>query len=344
METIAVKEKVGEKRKRRKDIHNPNLFETQSSSSASLPLITNSPPSSSVPIPVPVHGPIPVPVQCFHPLFTPENLFHILSDKPHFETVFQNHQQCLEKRFSSAINESDAPMEIELRLGTWNPMNGNFKVGVSKDTMQAIMESAFAWSKKNTTSVWKDWSQSRDAFYKLTNGMQIRTETSISNDLKVSIQHVWKQKLYDSDFFEANNFGGRLSFSREVNISSIYNIPLIVFPDFVRIKQRKSLFYKDPVTQDELKIDFTLSWHGKSFLEADAMQAIRNNPNFEVEFEIKSKNDLNLQNSINIERWMNFINEILYFQNPMKTWTVVQSRKIQYSEREHEDSKKKRIS
>jgi hypothetical protein len=319
------------KRKRRKDIHNESLFEPTMSTAASTEPITT---TTTTP---PVY---------FQPIFKSENLFMKLSERQHFDTMFQDNLQQVQKRFQI----SDAPLEIELRLGTWNPMNGNFKVGVSKDYMQNVMESAFAWSKKNN-GVWVDWSQSRDAFYKISNGMQIRTETSVSSDFKVNIKHIWKQKLFDSDFYENNNIGARLAYNREINISSIYNIPLIIIPDFVRLKQRKSLVWTEPSSNLQFHCDFTLSWHGKSFLEADAMQAIRNLPQYEIEFEISNvDNAQNITNTV-LEKWKQFINEILHFQSPLDSWSVVQSKKITY-EQQHistgmstavETSKKRRI-
>lgn len=295
------------RRKRRKDIFNEDLF-----SSSSSPSTSN---ENEI-------------VVFFEPKIRYENLFPKLqTNRCHFETVFMDHLLQTKKR-SSDFSVS-APLEIELRLGCWNPVSGSFKVGISKPRMEEILESAFAWSKKHADKTqWKDWMQSRDAFYKLQNGMQVRTETCVSSDFKVSIRHVWKQKMYDSDFFENDSNGGRLSFNREVNISSIYNIPLIVVPDFVRIKQRKSLVWNESPTI-QFRCDFTLSWHGKSFLEADAMQAIRNIPGYEVEFEIVSLS-LDCVTEDTLCNFKRFVDEILHVQLPLHDWNVVQSKQVHY--------------
>ena len=193
--------------------------------------------------------------------------------------------------------------ELECRFGVWKGLY--FQSGVSKAFVEKILsmfETFTQWSKVS------DWEETHDYFYSQsdTSIPMVRTTASFRTDPKtgrkrIITDHIRKYSRTKMDFqYSSINVGGghssgpspdfhydlRVCLNYEEKVSD-QELPSIVNPSSVRIKSRKSFYYKSeefPSAEPLWRFDITRSWDGVSRTEAETKQR-NGNTAFEVELE-----------------------------------------------------------
>lgn len=180
-------------------------------------------------------------------------------------------------------------IELEVRLGHWNPETGKFTAGVSRFFMEktlSLLQSFAAWDRV------VNWVEMQDFFYKDLKGQTIRTSVMYNEETQqIETRHLIKKNFEQHtiavDGSENPDIRVAVSVEQEVN-SNVVPIPEIVTPEFVRIKQRKSFIYTPPDFQEPIwRFDLTMSWCGVTKAEAEQKQRTEA-PIYEIECECLS--------------------------------------------------------
>lgn len=195
---------------------------------------------------------------------------------------------------------ANADMELEARLGRFDPLTGSFRPGVTREYMDVALQvfnACNAWA--NVTP----WNYSVDTTYvhggaqrrtSVAFGSETPTRTTLSSAKSPRIRHMVKERLvavdhvtdrpgFESDADGAEAYDVRVTLSRETAVDG--PTPVVVEPTCTRIKLRKSYFYKPVKAVSPFwRFDFTMAWTGTTSIEADRKQA-SGDTEFEVEVE-----------------------------------------------------------
>lgn len=192
--------------------------------------------------------------------------------------------------------------ELECRFGVWKGQY--FQSGVSKafvEKILAMFETFTQWSKVS------DWEETHNYFYADQDSSlpMVRTTASFQTDPKtgrkrIVTEHIRKYPRTKMDFqyLTIGGNGGIFSdgtdFHYDIRVCLNYeekvsdqDLPSIVNPSSVRIKSRKSFYYKSeefPSAEPLWRFDITRSWDGVSRSDAEMKQR-NGNTTFEVELE-----------------------------------------------------------
>lgn len=183
-------------------------------------------------------------------------------------------------------------LELEGRLGRWDEGTRRFEPGVSRYFMNralTMLTSFDGWSQVTP------WVETQDFYYKCQDGRRVRTTVGFdetSDSLKRT--HVVKTTVRKDTFLTSRSCEGdddmpdlRLSLAVEQPVSE-QSLPVMVQPQYVRIKQRKSFYYTPAgFTEAMWVFDLTLSWHGDTKSEAENNQR-SSVPKYEIECECLS--------------------------------------------------------
>jgi hypothetical protein len=176
--------------------------------------------------------------------------------------------------------------ELEARFGKWQGQH--FQSGVSKPFTEKILNmfDTFAqWSRVT------DWEETHDYYYANhadQNVPMVRTTASFRTDSKtgrkrIVTEHIRKYPRHKIDFqyvttsplvYPDFRYDLRICLNYEERVSE-QELPSIVNPSSVRIKSRKSFYYKSeefPSAEPLWKFDVTRSWNGASRTEAELKQ------------------------------------------------------------------------
>jgi hypothetical protein len=184
--------------------------------------------------------------------------------------------------------------ELECRFGTWQGQyfhNGVSRVFVEK--ILAMFETFPQWSKVT------DWEETHDYYY--SNGTDptlpmVRTTASFKTDKKMNRKYIATEHIrkYSHSKMDFQYQGSPTEFRYDVRVALNYEekvsdqeLPSIVNPSSVRIKSRKSFYYKSedfPSSDPLWRFDITRSWSGLSRSEAEIKQK-NSDTTFEVELE-----------------------------------------------------------
>lgn len=183
--------------------------------------------------------------------------------------------------------------ELECRFGVWKGQY--FQNGVSKLFVEKILsmfETFTHWGKVT------DWEETHDYFYTSHDNLpMVRTTASFRTDLKtgrkrIVTDHIRKYSRAKMDFQYSSvqppdfQYDLRVCLNYEEKVSE-QELPSIVNPSSVRIKSRKSFYYKSedfPSSEPLWRFDITRSWNGASRSEAELKQR-SGDTIFEVELE-----------------------------------------------------------
>ena len=184
--------------------------------------------------------------------------------------------------------------ELECRFGTWQGQY--FHNGVSRAFVEKILsmfETFPQWSKVT------DWEETHDYYY--SNGSDptlpmVRTTASFKTDSKTGRKHIVTEHIrkYTRSKMDFQYHGSPTEFRYDIRVGLNYEekvsdqeLPSIVNPSSVRIKSRKSFYYKSedfPSSEPLWRFDITRSWNGLSRSEAEIKQR-NGETTFEVELE-----------------------------------------------------------
>lgn len=213
---------------------------------------------------------------------------------------------------SKVPKKSEDSIELEARLGRFDRVKNAFVPGVSKEFMDSCIGIFTSWDGwaplprfKNGTekSAKHSWRHMVDTFYQVpstssSDSITIRTTTTFDGD-EPNFIHCRKDKLAYVDLVsEANEdlpsysldnvYDVRVAASKEhpIHPSALPPSVHITTPVFTRKKLRRSFFYK-PLGASKAfwRFDFTISWEGKTLIEADRNQAEDKNTRYEIEVE-----------------------------------------------------------
>lgn len=198
--------------------------------------------------------------------------------------------------------------ELEARFG--KRLGQHFQTGVSKQFTEKILcmfESFPNWAKIS------DWEETHDYYYispnQLANLPLVRTTVIFQNNPQngkknIVTEHIRKYSKHKIDLvytsFHAPQKGGifptpysndsqydlRVCLNYEEKVPD-QELPSIINPNSVRIKSRKSYYYKSeeyPSSEPIWKFDITRSWTGHSKSEAEMKQK-NGETNYEIELE-----------------------------------------------------------
>lgn len=165
---------------------------------------------------------------------------------------------------STFLKQIKATTEAELRLG--KASNSSFNAFVDEsDFLQLLsfLKSFSQWEKETP------FERSIDYFFKWGDRTIRSSVTTLHNQLK--IDHVYKDTTA-SLILRLSDIDVRISLKEEVRV---HDLPPFTETDFVRIKERKSFFYK------HWRYDFTKVWQAATVSAAEQIPT----PRFEVEVE-----------------------------------------------------------
>jgi len=183
--------------------------------------------------------------------------------------------------------------ELECRLGQWQ--GDHFQSGVSKPLVERILAlfDTFAhWSKVT------GWEETHDYFYINDPSLPtVRTTASFRTDAqtgrkRIDTAHIRKYPRAKADFRYVSAYASdfrydlRVSLTYEAHVSE-QELPAVVNPTSVRIKSRKSFYYKSedfPAPEPLWRFDITRSWCGPDRSQAEWKQR-QNDTTYEVELE-----------------------------------------------------------
>lgn len=184
--------------------------------------------------------------------------------------------------------------ELEARFGKW--MGQYFQSGVSKQFVEQILSMFDTFGQWESVSPWEE---THDYYYKVLSSPDstVRTTASFVSDplsgrKYIKTEHIRKhvQHKFDCQYVNmgcnAFQYDLRMSLSYEENVRDD-ELPSIVNPSYVRIKSRKSYFYKSeniPQKQPLWRFDITRSWSGNTKTQAELSQKM-GNTTYEVELE-----------------------------------------------------------
>lgn len=170
--------------------------------------------------------------------------------------------------------------ELEIRLG--NITSSCFTTGVTVETM----DSAIAHVSTNTTDiVIDDWMQIHDFFYSV-GTMRVRSRVCYdARNMKTVSENITKEKVKHVNFVcSDNSVDLRASLTKEIVVDA-HKLPKIVNPDHVRLRQRKSVHIGKSRKDACFRIDFTMTWSGKTRDECERKQKT-SLPTYEIECEL----------------------------------------------------------
>lgn len=178
--------------------------------------------------------------------------------------------------------------ELEAKFGVYAEQH--FESGVSEQFVEKL------YNLINGSPVWKSitpWVESHDFFYKIKDGRTIRSSCDLISNSNKSIYKtkidsvILKHQILTSAAASPYNYDLRISLSAEELIPRTI-LPNIVEPLYVRIKSRKSYYYKSGNFPSEMpiwRLDITRVWDGQSKHEAETKQRMGETPKYEVEYE-----------------------------------------------------------
>lgn len=147
-----------------------------------------------------------------------------------------------------------------------NASNSSFNACIEESDFQhllAFLQQFSRWEKETP------FRRSIDYFFKWGERSIRSSISSVDNQLK--IDHIYKETV-DSVVVPLSDLDVRISLKEEIHV---HDLPPFVDTDFVRIKDRKSFFYK------HWRYDFTKVWQAHTVSQAEALSS----PRFEVEVE-----------------------------------------------------------
>lgn len=211
-----------------------------------------------------------------------------LSQYPHVYNTVIPVRQMLSYIPSDNPTRYNGNYELEIRLGRIcvNNYKSKFRAGVE----EAFINTALAEMERYDWYLVEDWRESHDFYYEIEaksdqlTDHNILVRTSVEFDQKSNNMrktHICKHVYKKQDFrFTTTRrlqptdptYDLRASISFEENISP-KDIPSIAHPHHIRIKSRKSFYYKPSNCEKPVfRYDITRSWTGNSFSEAEQRQ------------------------------------------------------------------------
>lgn len=184
--------------------------------------------------------------------------------------------------------------ELEVRLGQIT--ENNFQPGTS----YGFFKSALHWFE--TCTEWaavQDWTEVHEFYYRVDRRM-VRTTKTFGDT--ITMEHKWKQKKERHNFFCRRDCipvshhspdlwpDFRVEMSSEQPVQG--SVPEVVNTSLVRIKQRKSFFYRYSTDSSQVeplwRYDFTRCWGGQTMSEAEQNQRSSSTvePRYEIEIEL----------------------------------------------------------
>lgn len=205
----------------------------------------------------------------------------------------------LVNRLENSVSQSDGNdantfWELEVRFGQIT--DAGFCPGTTYNFFMNVLH----WFE--TCTEWvnvEDWTEIHEFYYRVDRRI-VRTTVTFGGG-SVQTEHKWKQKHDKHNFFcrrdripasHANpNFWPdfRIELSSEEAVTG--QLPEVIDTALVRIKQRKSFFYKMPTDTGDAtplwRYDFTRCWSGKTMAEAEQNQRSSSTvePRYEIELE-----------------------------------------------------------
>lgn len=173
--------------------------------------------------------------------------------------------------------------EFEFRLGKLE--DSKFVSGVSAEYFNEIEHDCIACTELSNPEIWVE---EMDIFY--THGKRrLRTRVTYPTDtLKVTSQTIVKKKIETCDIKIDAPYDGRVCLSCET-ILNPGEIPVIVQPEWVRLKQVKHFVMHDNAGTPIWSFELSKTWSAPTRSEAETLQN-EELPVYEVECELKDKN------------------------------------------------------
>ena len=215
---------------------------------------------------------------------------------PQISDAAQQVQSIIDQWKSETLNGS---FELEARFGRWRGQY--FESGVSRAFIEKVLELLSSFPQWSTVT---EWEETHDYFYhsdqNKTKGL-IRTTASFQSDDKtgagrktIQTHHIRKHVLSKFDFqFKTHQISlPKFQFDIRVNLNfeervPDQELPSIVNPTSMRIKSRKSFYYKSenfPAAAPLWKFDITRSWTAATRSDAEMKQK-NGETTFELELE-----------------------------------------------------------
>ena len=174
--------------------------------------------------------------------------------------------------------------ELEARFGRWQGQY--FESGVSKAFVEKILEMFQSYSQWSTVT---EWEETHDYFYHAEDKSKglIRTTASFHTEgqdgrRSIVTEHIRKHVYSKLDYqYKSNNpTPNKYQYDLRVNLNfeekvPDQELPSIVNPSSMRIKSRKSYYYKSenfPSTMPLWKFDITRSWTAANRSDAEMKQ------------------------------------------------------------------------
>jgi hypothetical protein len=197
-------------------------------------------------------------------------------------------QLCTLTREAAHGGPNSSKYELEMRFGT---ARGDFVPGIPQ-TLMALVEQSF-----DLGTYWKsvsDWQVIQTYFHESAipgDKRRLRTETCLSPD-GVAIDTICKERVRSTDLQTVANdlahpLDVRIAVSRETVVPAA-QIPAIVVPSEVHIKERKSYWYVSKSTgtgRPTWLYTLTRRWSAPTMEEATLRQVRRDMPVCEIEVE-----------------------------------------------------------
>lgn len=191
----------------------------------------------------------------------------------------------------------DHTIELEARLGRIQ-MHRNrsprFSPGVSNDYMHKILQMM------GTFPEWyrvDDWVHEQDFIYPNDHGDSVRSRVIFDkHGQSMKVEHVKKRRrqvqdlkntmhAQEDDGMYRNAWDVRISLSTEEPVQ-IEDLPPTIHPSFVRVKNRKSFWYRPSTFEEAVwRFDLTVAWEGETKSEAEQKQRMEPG-RFEIECEM----------------------------------------------------------
>jgi hypothetical protein len=230
---------------------------------------------------------------------------------PQISDAIQQVQSIIDQWKSETQNGS---FELEARFGRWKGQY--FESGVTKAFIEKVLEMFQTYPQWSTVT---DWEETHDYFYNsdTTSKGLIRTTASFRVDEKsesgrksIVTHHIRKHALskFDFQYKTSQLLTPKFQFDIRVNLNFEervldHELPSIVNPSSMRIKSRKSFYYKSdnfPATTPLWKFDITRSWTAATRSDAEMKQK---NGETTFEFELECLNPRALMLSPKHDSW-----------------------------------------
>jgi hypothetical protein len=169
-------------------------------------------------------------------------------------------------------------LEFELRIGKM--IDGSFSSGVTSTLFEELYKDLTKCEEISKNETWKE---TMDVFFNH-KGEEYRTRVSYpNNNMKIVSETIIKRKLDTANIKTSGKYNLRLNISEEEEVKD-GDIPILVEPTYVRLKQTISFFIMDNQTK-KWSIDLSKSWGAKTRTQVEEKQH-NETPKYEIECEL----------------------------------------------------------